>query len=200
MAGFKEKYKSAVQLDDEPADHINDFSRFQISEKLRNLKTLTSCLKNCDPKILMEVDRIVEMYLAIENEAEHYVRRASSFAKENHFPVAENVLNEQKFNNLLTLLKNFEKTAKGLDDSFGVVINKHSEVARDIICISAQVNEERERAIERQEDVERNAICTIPVISMVTAPIVRANQFAGAFSEREAKVFGRPRRSCCRIS
>lgn len=186
MADFKQDYRSAVELYDELADHINDFSRFRISKKLRNLTTLISCLKSCDPKILMELGRIVEMYQAIENEAEHYVRRARNFAKENHL-VAENVLNGKKFYNPLTLLKNFEKTAKRLDDSFRVVISKHSEVARDVITISTQVNDERQRAIKHHEEAEMNAICNIPVLSMVTAPIVRAGQFAGAFSKPAEK-------------
>ena len=103
--------------------------------------------------------------------------------------VAENVKEGKPFYNPLVLLENFDKTAKMLDESFRVVVNKYSKCEQDISRISYQVQGKRDEAKGHSDEAETNGICSIPVFGMVAGPAIRASQFADAVSNPFGKVF-----------
>ena len=181
MAFFQKDYESAVKLYGELGSQIQELSTIKISRKARSLLTRVRSVSNCDPVILRDIGETVDIFQAIENEAEQYVRRARNFAKENHL-VAENVKERKQFFDPMALLENFNKTSKRLDDSFKAVINKHSKVAQDISDISGKVSIKRNEAKKLSDQAEISRVCSIPVLSLITAPVFRATQYADAVS------------------
>ena len=179
MADFQRDYESAVKLYGELGSQIQELSTIKISRKARSLLTRVRSVSNCDPGVLQDIGETVDIFQAIENEAEQYVRRARNFAKENHL-VAENVKERRQFFDSMALLENFNKTSKRLNDSFKAVTSKHSKVGQDISDISTKVKIKRDEAEELSDRTEINGICPIPVLSLITSTVYGAFQFADA--------------------
>lgn len=187
MADFQQDYKLAVEFYDKLGGEIQKLSNMKVSKRLTGFMNQVHSVTNCDRQILLNIDKVVGMYQAIENEAEQYVRKARNFAQENHL-VAENVKAGKQFFDSLALLENFDKTARRLDDVFKDVINKHSKVAQDVSDIHDQVGRKRDEAKDLSDEAEIDQLCTIPVLSLATTPVVRAFQFAEKVSNPYGKV------------
>ena len=185
---FQREYSTAVQLYSKLGGQIQELCSLNISGQLTAYINIYSALKNCDPAIVRKIVNSVKLYQGVENEAQRYVMRARNFAKENH-GVAENVKNGKKYHERPeVMLKNFAKTAKRLGEAFEAVVNKHSQVERDIAVISGDVSKARQQAGTFSDEATADVMCTMPVVSLVTAPMIRASQFADEVSNPVGKV------------
>lgn len=191
MEDLCQDYKSTVELYGKLGDQIQELSTLAISKKLMGIKHQFSLVPNSDPQILQKISEVVGIYQVIENEAEHYVRRARNFAKENHL-IAEYVKEGKRFYDPMALLENFDKTAKRLDESFTVVINKHSECINDLSTISDQVQGKRDEAKKLSNQAGIDGICLMPVVGMLAGPAIKASQFA----DKESHPFGKVLAGC----
>lgn len=185
---FQREYSTAVQLYSKLGGQIQELCSLNISGQLTAYINIYSALKNCDPAIVRKIVNSVKLYQGVENEAQRYVMRARNFAKENH-GVAENVKNGKKYHERPeVMLKNFAKTAKRLGEAFEAVVNKHSQVERDIAVISGDVSKARQQAGTFSDEATADVMCTMPVVSLVTAPMIRASQYADEVSNPVGKV------------